>query len=91
MSSVESKIRLRNTVQTHNEWVAYETAQHQAALIGREADQRIEELGQELYRVRDHLMYSDIDCLGDGWTPDGQKYPIRDAVIDGISRVLRSG
>lgn len=44
-----------------------------------------------LEQVRDLLASRPADCLGDGLTTDGQAYPIRDEVIDGITRALAQG
>ncbi len=41
-----------------------------------------------LAEVRDVLAHAPIDCLGEGRTADGQTYPIRDEVIDRITKAL---
>ncbi len=41
-----------------------------------------------LARIRDLLFRADPGCLGDGMTPAGQPYPIRDEVMDAITAAL---
>lgn len=49
---------------------------------------RVERLGSEMEKVRDVLDMSDIDCLGTACRQGCPPWPIRDEVIDGITKTL---
>lgn len=48
-----------------------------------------ERLRNTIFEARDQIANSPIDCLGDGYTQEGEAYPIRDEMIHRFTQALQ--